>query len=76
MSLVTSRDDGGFEEVAAHALAAGSDLAALGNGVGDVFLDLLDGRRVDQRAGGDAFSAPLPTFSFFTAAASFSAKAS
>ena len=69
-------DDGRLEERAAKrvALAAGDDLAALGRGVVDQFLDLLDRLLVDQRpllhalleAGADLQLALLAAASFST----------
>ena len=68
-----------LEEAAAErvTLAAGDDLGALRQRVGDVLLDLLDRLHVDQRAlMTTPASMPLPTFIASTASASFAAKAS
>ena len=68
-----------LEEGAAErmALAAGDDLGALGDGVGDMLLDLFDRRHVDQRAlVTPVLGAVARPSASSTAAASFSAKAS
>jgi len=46
------RDDRGFEKRAAKCVSPATErhLGALGEGIGDVFLDLGDGLRIDQRA--------------------------